>query len=285
MERIFKWQDLAHKSRRMVLCLTFLLFCGMRIGNAAVEVGFVYLGDKGDFTAPALEFAERTFKTKQLAKADLKSDTFKQFGVIWWHEGDTDPGELSGAEIAAFMDYAESGGAVLLTGWAIRHATNFGLEKAVARQFGPVAEDGIAVGITVLKETVERGLVEGLENIDGKAPQIDDRIQVNSTGYPKSGDYYDRIWTEFITLANAWGPPANDWADRIAAFGYWEAGAGKVFNMNWRLPNYHKNNKDIEQLEKLTENVINWLASESEFAEVSAGGKLPIVWGRLKNSH
>ena len=39
--------------------------------------------------------------------------------------------------------------------------------------------------------------------------------------------------------------------------------------MNWRLPNYHKNNEDIEQLEKLTENVINWLASESEYAEVS----------------
>ena len=28
-----------------------------------------------------------------------------------------------------------------------------------------------------------------------------------------------------------------------------------------------------------------WLASESEYAEVSAGGKLPIVWGRLKDSH
>ena len=285
MERTFKWQDLAHKSRQTVFCLTFLVLCGMSISNAAVEVGFIYLGEKGNFTEPALEFAERTFKTKQLAKADLKSNTFKQFGVIWWHEGDTDPGELSGAEIAAFMDYAESGGAVLLTGWAIRHATNFGLEKAVARQFGPVAEDGIAVGITVLEETVERGLVEGLENIDGKAPQVDDRIQVNSTGYPKSGDYYDKIWKEFITLANAWGPPANDWGDRIAAFGYWEAGAGKVFNMNWRLPNYHKNNEDIEQLEKLTENVINWLASESEYAAVSAGGKLPIVWGRLKNSH
>jgi hypothetical protein len=53
--------------------------------------------------------------------------------------------------------------------------------------------------------------------------------------------------------------------------------------MNWRLPNFHKNNKDIDQIQKLTENVINWLASESEFAEVSAGGKLPIVWGRLKN--
>ena len=58
---------------------------------------------------------------------------------------------------------------------------------------------------------------------------------------------------------------------------------GKVFNMNWRLPNYHKNNEDIEQLEQLTENVINWLASESEFAEVSPSSKLPIVWGQLKN--
>ena len=283
MERIFKWQDLDCKFRQIVFCLTFLLFFGISIGAAAVEVGFIYLGDEGPFTAPALEFAEKTFKTELLAKADLKSNTFKEFGVIWWHEGDTDPGELSPAEIDAFMDYAESGGAVLLTGWAIRHATNFGLEKAVARQFGPVAEDGINVGITVLEETIALGLTEGLENIDGKTPQVDDRIQVNSTGYPKSGDYYDKIWTEFITLANAWGPPANDWADRIAAFGYWEAGDGKVFNMNWRLPNYHKNNEDIEQLEKLTENVINWLASESEFADVAAVGKLPIVWGQLKS--
>ena len=59
-------------------------------------------------------------------------------------------------------------------------------------------------------------------------------------------------------------------------------GDGKVFNMNWRLPNYHKNNESIDQIEKLTENVINWLASESEFADVSAGDKLPIVWGHLK---
>ena len=283
MKPTFKWQDSAKTFCAIVFCLTFLLLCGISMNTAAVEVGFIYLGDKGPFTSPALDFAEEAFNTQQLAKADLKSTKFKEFGVIWWHEGDTDPGELSAAEIGAFLDYAESGGAVLLTGWAIRHATNFGLEKAVARQFGPVAEDGIAVGITVLKETMERGLVEGLENIDGKAPQVDDRVQVNSTGYPKSGDYFDTIWKDFITLANAWGPPANDWGDRIAAFGYWEAGAGKVFNMNWRLPNYHKNNEDIEQLEKLTENVINWLASESAFAAVSASGKLPLVWGRLKD--
>ena len=282
MERTFKWQDLAYKFRQLVFFLTFLLLYGISISSAAVEVGFVYLGDKGDFTAPALEFAEKTFKTEQLAKADLKSDTFKQFGVVWWHEGDTDPGDLSNAEIGAFIDYVESGGAVLLTGWAIRYATPLGLEDAQARAFGPVANDGSNVGIIVLKETLELGLVEGLKNVDGKTPKVEDWIQVNSTGYPKSGDYFDKIWKNFTTLAHAWERGTN-YTDRIAAFGYWEAGDGKVFNMNWRLPNYHKNNKDIDQIQKLTENVINWLASESEFAEVSAGGKLPIVWGQLKN--
>ncbi len=268
--------------RKIVFYLTFLLCFGISIGNAAVEVGFVYLGDKGDFTAPALDFAENTFKTKRLAKADLKSDTFKQFGVVWWHDGDADPGGLSDAEINAFLDYAESGGAVLLTWAAIRYATLLGLENAEPRKFGPVANDGSRVGIIVLKETLELGLVDGLENVDGKAPEVEDWIQVNSTGYPVSGDYYDKIWKNFTTLAHAWEGGTN-YTDRIAAFGYWEAGNGKVFNMNWRLPNYHKNNESIDQIEKLTENVINWLASESEFADVTAGDKLPIVWGELKS--
>ncbi len=268
--------------RIVIFSLTFLLCFGISISNAAVNVGFVYLGDKGDFTEPALKFAEKTFKTTQLAKADLNSGTFKQFGVVWWHDGDADPGGLSDAEINAFMDYAESGGAVLLTGAAIRYATPLGLENAEPRKFGPVENDGSNVGIIVLKETLELGLVEGLKNVDGKTPAVEDWIQVNSSGYPVSGDYFDKIWKNFTTLAHAWERGTN-YTDRIAAFGYWEAGDGKVFNMNWRLPNYHKNNEDIDQIEKLTENVINWLASESEFADVSASDKLPIVWGHLKN--
>ena len=270
--------------RKVLFFLTLMLICGLNIGNAAkLNVGFLYLGEDGPFTTPAMDFAKETFETTVLGKNDLKSATFKQYGVVWWHEGDSDPGALSNAEIDAFLDYAESGGAVLLTAWAIRYATPMGLENAVARQFGPEADDGQNVGITVLQETLDLGLVEGLKNIEGKVPKVGDRIQVNSTGFPKSGDYYNKLWKNFRTLANAWGPPANDWKDQIAAFGYWKAGSGKVFNMNWRLPNYHKNNKDIDQLEQLTENVINWLANESEFTDVSPGGKLPVVWGHLKN--
>ena len=73
--------------RIIIFSLTFLLCFGISIGDAAMKVGFVHLGDKGDFTEPALKFAERTFKTTQLAKADLKSNTFKQFAVVWWHDG------------------------------------------------------------------------------------------------------------------------------------------------------------------------------------------------------
>ncbi len=267
--------------RKLIFCLTFILICGLNLGNANVEVGYLYLGDNGPFTKPALEFAKETFKTTELGKGDIKSDKFKKFAVVWWNEGDSDPGPLSNAEIDAFLDYVESGGAVLLTGKAFSYATPMGLENAQPRAFGPVEDDGSKVGIIVLKETLDLGLAEGLENVDGKAPQVDDWIQVNSTGFPKSGDYFDSLAKNFTTLAHAWEGGTN-YADRIGAFGYWEAGDGKVFNMNWRLPNYHANNKSRDQLEQLTENVINWLASESEFADVSSRGKLPVVWGNLK---
>ena len=268
---------------RKVTLMSLILFILIVSTDAApLDVGFVILGDEGPFTKLAVEFSEKTFNTDRLERNDLNSGTFKQYAVVWWHDGDSDPGPLKNPEIDAFLDYAESGGAILLTGWAIRYATALGLEDPEARQFGPVANDGIAVGITVTDETVKLGLLDGLENLKGNTPKVGDRVQVNSTGYPKSGDYFDKIWKNFITLADAWGPPANDWGDRIAAFGYWKAGDGKVFNMNWRLPNYHANNEDIDQLFQLTENVIDWLGSESAFAAVEATDKLPIIWGRLK---
>ena len=269
--------------RILLLSLTIMLICGLNIGEAQIDVGFLYLGDNGDFTKPAFEFVNDTFNATQLEKGDINSGKFKNYAVVWWHEGDSDPGALSNAEIDAFIDYAESGGAILLTGWASRYATPMGLEDVDARQFGPNVDDGVNVGITVLPETLDLGLVEGLENIDGKKPEVNDRVQINSTGFPKSGDYF-QLWKNFITLANSWGPPANDWGDKVASFGYWEAGDGKVFNMNWRLPNYHKNNESIDQLEQLTENVINWLASESAYLDVSSHGKLPVVWGKVKNA-
>lgn len=267
--------------RKIIICLILILFCGLNIGNS-FEVGFLYIGDNGPFTAPALEFSKNTFKTTQLTKNDIKSPTFKKFGVVWWHDGDSDPGDLSKSELDVFTEYAESGGALLLTGKAFSYATPMGLEDAEPRAFGPVENDGTNVGIIVLNETLELGLVEGLKNVDGEAPKVGDWIQVNSTGFPLSGDYYNKLWKNFTTLAHAWEKGTN-YADGIAAFGYWKIEIGKVFNMNWRLPNYHKNNDSIEQLKQLTENVINWLASESEYSDVSTSGKLPLIWGHLKS--
>ena len=153
--------------RRFLFCLTLMLICGLNLGNAAVEIGFLYLGDNGPFTKPALEFAKDTFSTTELGKGDIKSDKFKKFAVVWWNEGDTDPGALSAAEIDAFLDYAESGGAILLTGGAVRYVTTMGLEDAQPRQFAPVLDDNSNVGIIVLQKTLDLGLIEGLQNVDG----------------------------------------------------------------------------------------------------------------------
>lgn len=269
-------------TKKVIIFLALMLICGLNIGNATLEVGFLILGDNGDFTKPALEFAKDAFSTTQLDKNDINSAKLKQYAVVWWHEGDTDPGELSNAEIDSLLDYVETGGAILLTGGAVRYVTTMGLENSQPRQFPPVLDDGSNVGIIVLQETLDLGLVEGLENVDGDVPQVDDWVQVNSTGYSRIADYFDSLAKNIITLAHAWERGTN-YADRIGAFGYWKAGGGKVFNMNWRLPNYHANNKNIDQLEQLTENVINWLASESAYLDVSSRGKLPVVWGEIKN--
>lgn len=249
---------------------------------AAQGIAIMALGDEGPFTAPAVDFATDDLNATRIDRADLKGDGLRQFSVLWWHDGDTDPGPLEDAEIDGLVSYAEAGGSILLTAWAIRYATPMGLEDAEARQFGPTAADGVNVGITVMDETIDLGLLDGLVNIDGNPPDVGDRIQVNSTGFPKSGDYFDTIWANFTTVAGAWGPPGDDWGDKIAAFGYWEAGAGRVFNMNWRLPTYHENNEDIAQLQQLTRNVVGWLESESAFRGVDGAGKLPVTWAALR---
>ncbi len=268
--------------RILLLFLTILLICGLNSVDAQLELGFLRLGDLGDFTKPSLEFAKDTFSTTELGKADINSATFKKYAVVWWNDGDSDPGVLSNAQLDAILDYVETGGAFLLTGKAFSYATPLGLEDAQPRAFGPIVDDGSNVGITVIQETIDSGLIEGLKNVDGKDPAVNDRIQLNSTGFPKSGDYFDKLWKNFTTMAHAWERAAN-YTDRIAAFGYWKAGNGKVFNLNWRLPNYHKNNQSIDNLHQVTENIINWLASESEYLDVSSYGKLPVVWGKLKN--
>ncbi len=153
--------------RKTTICLILLLICGLNTGSS-FEVGFLYLGDNGDFTKPALGFSKETFKTTQLTKSDIKSATFKRFGVVWWHDGDSDPGTLSQGELDAFIDYSETGGAVLLTGKAFSYATPMGLENETPRAFGPELDDGSRVGIIVLKETIDLGLIEGLKNVDGK---------------------------------------------------------------------------------------------------------------------
>jgi len=265
----------------IVFIITFLA-CLNAVIAAVPKVGFIAMGDKGPFTEPALQFAQKKLNATLLDRKDISFGNFSKYAVVWWHDGDSDPGALKEQEIKAFVDYGKAGGAVLLTAWAIRYATPMGLENVEARQFGPVPEDGISVGIIMIEDGKNLPIWKGLKNQKGDTPKVGDRIQVNSTGYPKSGDYFDKIWKNFITLANAWGPEANDWGDRIAAFGYWKMDKGKIFNMNWRLPNFHANNKDIGMLEILTTNVINWLGEGSLFFSVNSMEKLATTWGNIR---
>ena len=117
------------KKQLTILGFILLLLVATIFGASASKntaLGYISLGDIGPFTEPALEFAEETFSTTVLGGF---GDDLTQFAVVWWHDGDVDPGVPSDADIAAILDYTESGGAMLLTGAAIKYATELVVSK------------------------------------------------------------------------------------------------------------------------------------------------------------
>ena len=46
--------------RKGIICLISTLLCGLNLANAEVELGYLFLGDNGDFSLNLhLEFAEK----------------------------------------------------------------------------------------------------------------------------------------------------------------------------------------------------------------------------------
>jgi hypothetical protein len=59
-------------------------------------------------------------------------------------------------------------------------------------------------------------------------------------------------------------------------------GDGIIFGMGWRLPHWTEDNSDRPTLEKLTINLIDYLASESAFLAVDCTRSAFTTWATLK---
>jgi hypothetical protein len=262
---------------------TMVATCGVlalvaSLAAHAQSIALAFVGDEGSFGAHnkgALKWAKAQFDTTVVSTARVEREDLTRFAVVWWQDGDADPaGLLTPGGKKALQDYVRNGGTVLLSAAAEQLATPLGVESGVFRVYGPGA-DAQAAGLTIREDTVKHPVWEGFKRTAGE------RIQVTSVGYPKSSDYWSRKYIEAVTIGDCWETGSN-WTDEVGAFVEWRSGKGLVFGMGWRLPHWTDDNKDRATLEKLTTNVVRYLAGESAFLAVSAVGRHATFWARLK---
>jgi len=263
----------------MELLATIIICVGTMENPApAQEISLAFIGDEGTFqdhNKAAVKWARDTFSAEVIAPSDLAEVDLTSYAVVWWHDGDTDPTALLTEPVKkALNDYIQKGGALLPSAAAEKLATVLEVESGFPRIYGPGA-DNHAAGLTIREDTLNHPVWEGFDRAAGE------RIQTTSLGYPKSSDYWSRTYIDAVTIGDCW-ETGSDWTDEVGAFVEWPQEKGIVFGMGWRLPHWTDDNVDRPTLEKLTTNVIRYLASKSAFLAVHPSGNAITTWARSK---
>ena len=111
-----------------------------------------------------------------------------------------------------------------------------------------------------------------------------EKITINSGGYPVYSDFHGSGGPkskDSIILGKGDASSHSDTGEH--PFVEYKYDEGSIILMGWRLPHWSKKeNKFRSNLEQLTENIIEYLASRSAFAQVDAGMKIATTWGKVK---
>ena len=257
----------------------FLAFLATSSFGNEFETAFI--GDEAAFgthNEVAHEWAKEELGATLIEPGDIPKRDLTKFAVLWWHEGDNAPGELEAAAMDALLDYLRKGGTLLLSAGAEKYAFDLGIETGQFRLTGPLDDNSFA-GVAVREDTKDLSIWAGFDRTPGTEIQT-------SPGLPRTADYHKLQLVDGKTMGNCWritnaGQKVN-YGEQIGGFVEWEVGNGKVFAMGWRISYWKEGNDDIANLEKLTTNVINYLAEASAFFAISPEDRLPIVWGSIK---
>ena len=261
------------------LVVLLALLATSSFGN---EFETAFIGDEVAFGAHnegAYEWAKEELGATLVGPDDIPKHDLTKFAVLWWHEGDNAPGELEEAVIAAALDYLTKGGTLLISAGAEKYAFDLGIETGQFRLTGPLDDNSFA-GVAVREDTKDLSIWAGFDRTPGTEIQI-------SPGLPRTADYHKSQLVDGKTIGNCWritnaGQQVN-YGEQIGGFVEWAVGNGKVFAMGWRISYWKDGNDDRATLEKLTMNVVNYLAEASAFFAVSPEDRLPLAWGGIKS--
>ena len=250
--------------------------------NAEAEAEFNWADGKYDLTVLVPDGSSGKFEDEQGKERELS-----EFALIWWH--DNTPSAISPAFIdAGVIDtinkYIDDGGSAFFLGSAFQYIFHLGREEAQPRigAQGP-AQDGEAAGFVPTAEAEDHPIFKG--EWEQEAGEAAEKITVNSGGYPVYSDFHGSggpISGDAIVLAKGDATTHSDTGENpLVEYKYDE---GSIIIMGWRAPHWSKEDNEFrDNLEQLTANIIEYLASRSTFLAVEASGKLSVTWGYIKN--
>ena len=193
----------------------------------------------------------------------------KRFRVLWHHQGDStdQTTAIYGAKsLEALRRYASEGGGLLLSGAALAMAHPLGIDTAKARLGNPGKDRYVAQLLPV--ETAHpafsglNALGVAIDASVGGNPRTSG-VAVTDAGYPAFADFLGSGGPHRgMLLARAASGAENPLVE-------YEVGKGRVIVMGWRLPHYaHSPNAHRANLERLTANLLTYLATPSQWRKV-----------------
>ncbi|MBI4602358.1 MAG: SUMF1/EgtB/PvdO family nonheme iron enzyme [Planctomycetes bacterium] len=176
--------------------------------------------------------------------------------VLWLHQGDSAE-DLGPAQepcnLESLRAFVRAGGGLFLSGAALALVEPLGVEPVRPRRGGPGADRGQAALVPVV---ADHPAFEGLSR-EGRL------VPVSDAGYPAFADFHGTGGPAGgMLLARAPGGSESPLVE-------YSLGEGRIVAMGWRLPHYaHAANAHRANLERLTANVLGYLADRRSWREV-----------------
>lgn len=240
-----------------LICTLFLSLVGQAGAEPVTGLGVLCLSDPLPGELAARKLAVEAFGARMIElRGDGDLNLPADLRALWWHcERVPLPGTMdSGAVKRTLLEWLARGGGLFLSGTALFYVHSLGVEPTTPRLGGSGADAFVA---GVLPNPSEHPIYSGFQ--PGRP------IQLASAGYPAFSDFHG---TEGPYGGNVIGKAHPDAGENpFCEFGH---GKGRIVALGWRCPYYAlQNNRFRANLERLTENVLRYLAKGEWFGEIA----------------
>lgn len=246
-------------------------------------------GELGEVEDAAYQWADENFQATILTAND--SGAFKnnagtaikldQFAVLWLLHTRTN--QLPDTLLAdptkkAILNYIESGGGIFLSALGLKYVAEIGVEEGGnPRVLQPLGKPPPEIGIMPTAEAKDHPVYKGF---DTSAPIF--LTSMAQAGF--SSDFHNFGGTDPAGMILGTKTRGGGAGGGERPFVEYDVNSGKIITLGHHNGVYTDNDSaEGDNLRKLTDNVLNYLAENSVYLPVEPESKLTTTWGNIKS--